>query len=531
MIGGYARLRIGAVRRDAANAFGPGLEGAAASLATTIDAWTDTHEAQAVLLAQVAAHLLPKTRDRTANGVPGSHQRAELGTLLDSLVAAGQFAEAVITTDSGEIVAASHDAGKVSTDDPGRRTRIVAGTDGLTLEARARAQPQHLIVTVRSRVRREDFRQLANPPRRSDVTPRTYVVMPFGDSLIVALTDAPRNADGPPTVFDRRRAPATLRASLDLPRRHGEAMGVTGTAMFYGTNRVDRLGLGIVREVGVGDFLAQARVGAVVEGIMLAMLIWGLMFGVHYRRRTVRLRREEELTTLRANFVASASHELRTPLTQITMFAELLRTGALPQPSDTARALNVIEKEARRLSILVDNVLNFARLRQQPAHATNTHFTNVAEDVYSVVEAFEPLAAERRINLRTEVADLPLASVDSLALRQVLLNYLENATKYGPEGQTLTISASWQNGRVRINVDDEGPGVAASERDLIWEAFHRGAAGIATHTTGSGIGLAVVRELVTRHGGIVGVEDAPEGGARFYVEFDAASEPHMAARW
>jgi signal transduction histidine kinase len=188
---------------------------------------------------------------------------------------------------------------------------------------------------------------------------------------------------------------------------------------------------------------------------------------------------------------------------------------------DTARALRVIEKEARRLAILVDNVLNFSRLRRR-TEEKNGMVSDVAEEVRQVVDAFGPLAAERTMRVTTTVPEPLHARVDSLALRQLLLNLLENAAKYGPKNQNVNIGAEVDGGRVRIWVDDEGPGVPLAERASVWDPFFRGVGASSQEITGSGIGLSVVRDLVIRHGGDVAVSDAPSGGARFIVSFARA---------
>ena len=108
--------------------------------------------------------------------------------------------------------------------------------------------------------------------------------------------------------------------------------------------------------------------------------------------------------------------------------------------------------------------------------------------------------------------------IDTQALRQVLLNFLENAVKYGPRGQTVTVGARHAGRRVRLWVDDQGPGVPSPEREQVWEAFYRSDSAQRAGVGGSGLGLAVVRDLVAHYGGAVRVEDAPAGGARFVAD-------------
>jgi len=128
-------------------------------------------------------------------------------------------------------------------------------------------------------------------------------------------------------------------------------------------------------------------------------------------------------------------------------------------------------------------------------------------------EGFAPLAAARGVTLCTELTDGVVAPVDADALRQMLLNLLDNAVKYGPSGQTVTLSLKVTDGRALVCVDDQGPGIPAADRERIWDRFWRLERDRGSAVAGTGIGLSVVRELVALHGGRVWAEDVPAGGA------------------
>jgi signal transduction histidine kinase len=115
--------------------------------------------------------------------------------------------------------------------------------------------------------------------------------------------------------------------------------------------------------------------------------------------------------------------------------------------------------------------------------------------------------------------------VDEGALRQMLLNLLDNGVKYGPEGQTVTIGSEAVLDRVRVWVQDQGPGVPAGDRERVWDRFWRLERDRGTAVAGTGIGLSVVRELASLHGGRAWVETAPGGGARFVLDLPAAGAP------
>lgn len=235
----------------------------------------------------------------------------------------------------------------------------------------------------------------------------------------------------------------------------------------------------------------------------------------------VQLRRQQALMRMRSGFVASVSHELRTPLAQIRLFSDLLGSGRL-QEEQRSRAVRIIGEEAQRLAYLVENVLRFSRSEQRAERAAlePVDLSGLAREI---VDGFAPLAHAREARIETALEPDAVAGLDRDAVRQVLLNLLDNAVKYGPPGQTVRVSVAREGARVRLQVDDEGPGIPASDRESIWAPYHRLARDAEAATGGSGIGLAVVRDLVALHGGRVAVDDAPGGGARFVAWFPAAA--------
>jgi signal transduction histidine kinase len=240
------------------------------------------------------------------------------------------------------------------------------------------------------------------------------------------------------------------------------------------------------------------------------------------------LHRQQELARLRTEFVSGVSHELRTPLAQIRWFAELLHLGKLRSDEERTRSAGIIDQEARRLTYLVENVLNFSRGEKGTNRITPTALDLDAE-IQDAIEMFAPLARSRRMTLRTKPSGLSLTA-DRNALRQILLNLLDNATKYGAAGQTITIGAAatpkTEGERVRFWVEDEGPGIPVDDRDRVWEPYVRLNRGVESATGGSGIGLSVVRELVTLHSGVTWIEAAAAGrGARVVVEMPARAVP------
>jgi signal transduction histidine kinase len=229
----------------------------------------------------------------------------------------------------------------------------------------------------------------------------------------------------------------------------------------------------------------------------------------------VQMRREQALVRMRETFVTSVSHELRTPLAQIRLFLETLRMGRASSTTEREWALGHIDRETTRLSHLVENVLHISRPRRDELPAAPV--ISVSEELKEIVQSFLPLARSRRARIVTDLADDALVAMRSEHLRQIILNLLDNAVKYGPSGQTVAVSAESHRGVVQISVRDEGPGIRTEERDQVWTAYFRGSSPEARASGGTGIGLTIVRDLARQYGGDVWL-DSTGPGSNFVVE-------------
>ena len=279
--------------------------------------------------------------------------------------------------------------------------------------------------------------------------------------------------------------------------------------------RFGRMRLGVTLRP---DIASQLVVGGLPRS-RLPMLIglFALTVGLVVAA-VIQLRRQQQLAQLRVDFVSGVSHELRTPLAQIRLFAELLRNGQLRSDQERERSFSIIDEEAQRLTYLVENVLAFARSE----HGRSTVVVEplaMDSEMEAAIDAFAPLARVRRAKVRSTIEPGLVARVDPRGLRQIVLNLLDNAVKYGPLGQTVNVTLSGVDDRVVITVEDKGPGVPKSDREKIWDPYVRLSRETESAAGGSGIGLSIVRELVRLHEGSARVEDAAGGGARFVVEF------------
>lgn len=230
------------------------------------------------------------------------------------------------------------------------------------------------------------------------------------------------------------------------------------------------------------------------------------------------LQRERAVVRMRTNFVSEVSHELRTPLTQIRIFAETLLFDRVRSPDDRHRALEVINRESQRLIHLVENVLQFAN-GGGSKRRMRTECQMLGPVVERVIDEFRSLAGQTGASIVYDLAHDAAAQVDADAVRQILVNLLDNAVKYGPTGQTIRIEVISGPGHIHLMVADEGPGIPRAERERIWSGYYRLERERRSAIAGTGIGLAVVRELAALQGGRSWVENGDGRGARFVVEF------------
>ena len=288
----------------------------------------------------------------------------------------------------------------------------------------------------------------------------------------------------------------------------------------------------------VGRRYVEAAMPSRSERLMLAgVLLLGLAFAV---AAALGLRRQYRLAEARRTFVAAVSHELRTPLAHVNALSETLLLGRAESPEQAQRWLRAIHREGRRLSVLTENVLLHARGERRgiPAAPQWTDIGAVVRDAVSLVEA-QAQARSARIVVADPAVDGMVGHVggwiDAVALRQIVINFIENALKFGPDGQTVRVTVDLQHSAapdgaalLRLSVDDEGPGIAPTDRDRIWRPFVRLAEG-GSAPAGTGLGLSVVRQLVEELGGRCSVGDAPGRGARFSAELPLGAPPQRSA--
>jgi signal transduction histidine kinase len=193
----------------------------------------------------------------------------------------------------------------------------------------------------------------------------------------------------------------------------------------------------------------------------------------------------------------------------------VLESIALSPEGPTAtreRGLGLIQREVLRLQHLVDRVLRFRR-GELAERESPRELIDMADEVQAVVEEFAPLAAARGVRVVAVTEASPRLAAEPGAVRQLLLNLLDNAVKFGPPGQEVTVRLALDGSDAVLEVRDHGPGFAPEERDRVLEPYRRGSAATRHAVGGSGIGLTIVHDVVRRHGGAIALDAAPGGGA------------------
>jgi signal transduction histidine kinase len=228
--------------------------------------------------------------------------------------------------------------------------------------------------------------------------------------------------------------------------------------------------------------------------------------------------RQKELSDLKTNFVSSVSHELRAPIASVRLMAENLESGKIAGAPKQNEYFRFIVQECRRLSSLIENVLDFSRIEQGRKQYAFEQ-TDLAALTRITVKLMEPYAAEKGVWLKLEpLPESVEASVDGQALQQALVNLIDNAVKHSPKGETVTAGITSQDGTIKLFVADHGPGIPRGEQEKIFERFYRLGSELRRETQGVGIGLSVVKHIVAAHNGRVMVQSDPGHGSRFTIE-------------
>lgn len=234
--------------------------------------------------------------------------------------------------------------------------------------------------------------------------------------------------------------------------------------------------------------------------------------------------RERRLAALKSEFVANVSHELKTPLSLVRMFSELLATGRIQDDAKRQQYLSIIMRESERLSALIENVLDFARVERGKA-AYNFEEADLGAVVTRAIDVYRYRVEREGMALHLQVEpDLPRTVLDERSLELALVNLMDNAIKYAKDGGRIDVSVRSRGMRtLEIRLTDHGPGIAKEEQRRIFERFVRGKGARERQVRGSGIGLALVQHIAKSHGGQAWVESELGNGAAFLITLPVRS--------
>ncbi len=301
--------------------------------------------------------------------------------------------------------------------------------------------------------------------------------------------------------------------AVSAPRKFGPASipeAASLSVSFYLTSREKMLSAEQRR-----TRLFGALIGAAVLAALAGLLAARRAFYAQHR-----------LSEMKTNFVSSVSHELRAPIASMRLLSESLERGKISDAGKQQEYYRFLVQESRRLTSLIENVLDFSRIEQG-----RKEYQREPADLDAIVEdtikLMRPGAAEKQVALarRPLIGPGPLVSCDGLALQQALINLIDNAIKHSPPGAKVEVGLEdgAPNG-VRLWVEDQGPGIPPEEHEKIFERFYRRGSELRRETQGIGIGLTIVKHIVEAHGGRVLVRSAVGQGSRFTIQLPAASE-------
>jgi signal transduction histidine kinase len=309
-----------------------------------------------------------------------------------------------------------------------------------------------------------------------------------GGTVLSRLGDEPLRPGSPVTRLQIALADVQLRTEL-----HPAA--------------VERLGLG-----------GSARDRTAVY-LLLLLLNGGLVLAAVFQ-----IRKERVFIRRRTEFIAGFSHEARHPLATIRLYAQALRFGRIRNASGRSRALDIIDRESRRLVHMVSNFLDHGASESETLRLSPRPIA-LSEELRAIAEAVRSDVEASRSRLHLHLADRVWIDGDPTALQQIIRNLVGNSLKYGPAGQTIRIGLKQEGPHAVVNVEDQGPGIPKEEREVVFEPFVRTPTGIRSGAGGSGLGLSIVRELVAMQGGVVRVEEPRSGrGTRISVSFPVLNE-------
>jgi two-component system phosphate regulon sensor histidine kinase PhoR len=268
------------------------------------------------------------------------------------------------------------------------------------------------------------------------------------------------------------------------------------------------------------DASAEVQLPSGLRTLIRAARTWGRAGRVLLLEDVTRVRR---LESVRRDFVANVSHELRTPVAVIRANAETLMAGAKDDPQMAPKLIDGLHRNAERLARIIADLLDLSRL-DAGQYRLDVSPVTVRSVTELSLSAVEPQATKRGITVEVAVPEAITVKADPKALDQILVNLIDNGVKYArPEGR-VWVEAREVGDAVRIEVRDDGPGIAEKHRERVFERFYRADQSRSRDAGGTGLGLSIVKHLVESMGGEVGVEPNAPRGSIFWLQLPRAAE-------
>jgi len=258
-----------------------------------------------------------------------------------------------------------------------------------------------------------------------------------------------------------------------------------------------------------------------IYGIALTMLLGGMVLGILLILRDIS--REAHLAQLRADFISNVTHELKTPLTSIQLFTESIALKRIKTAAQKKEYLQIILKETESLKRMINNILDSSR---EGRGKREYHFkeVNISAQVNTAIEDLEYWLTEKKFTLHKEIDEHIVAKADPVALKQAIINLLNNAIKFSVDRKEIVVSLKRAQENILIQVEDKGIGIPDDQKDLIFQAFYRVGQKNSEDISGTGLGLSVVKEIVEAHQGTVSVESRVNEGSTFTIILNASQE-------
>jgi len=254
------------------------------------------------------------------------------------------------------------------------------------------------------------------------------------------------------------------------------------------------------------------KINLTLSILMTVALLSGIILALRAAQRQMRL------SQMKTDFVSNVSHELRTPLASIRVFGEFLKMGRVQDSEKIREYGEYIETESRRLTQLVNNILDFSRI-ESGRKTYDFVETDPASLVHNTVKTFDVQLKQRgfSVHVKESATPLPAVFVDAEAIAQALINLLDNAVKYSGAAHEIEVWLGRERGFVTIAVSDHGIGLSREDQNKVFEKFYRVCTGLVRESRGSGLGLSLVQHIVEAHKGRATMESEPGRGSTFTI--------------